>query len=188
MKPYDVGLICGRFQMMHKGHEKLIDTGLLLCDKLLIFVGSSQLSGTERNPFSVETRIRMLKEVYGDNPNVMIYGLADLSKEDGISPVWGKYLLENARKYLHKDPDIMIYGNDESRSSWFQREDLKNTSELIINRAQLTVSATMTRQFMAEDNKEEWMKCVNPKLYPLYDDIRAELMEVDYYKTLYQEA
>lgn len=38
MKPYDVGLICGRFQTFHKGHEKLIDTGLLLCDRLLIFI------------------------------------------------------------------------------------------------------------------------------------------------------
>lgn len=36
MKPYDVGLICGRFQTFHKGHEKLVDTGLMLCDRLLI--------------------------------------------------------------------------------------------------------------------------------------------------------
>ena len=35
MKPYDVGLVCGRFQTFHKGHEKLIDTGLLLCDRML---------------------------------------------------------------------------------------------------------------------------------------------------------
>lgn len=33
MKPYDVGLVCGRFQTFHKGHEKLVDTGLLLLAK-----------------------------------------------------------------------------------------------------------------------------------------------------------
>ena len=109
MKPYDVGLICGRFQTLHKGHEKLIDTGLLLCDRLLILVGSSQLSGTERNPLNIETRIRMLREVYGDSPNIMIYGLADLSKEDDISPDWGKYLLENAKRYIHKNPEISCH-------------------------------------------------------------------------------
>ena len=49
MKPYDVGLVCGRFQTFHKGHEKLVDTGLLLCDRLLILIGSAQESGTERN-------------------------------------------------------------------------------------------------------------------------------------------
>ena len=24
-KPYDVGLVCGRFQTFHKGHEKLVE-------------------------------------------------------------------------------------------------------------------------------------------------------------------
>jgi cytidyltransferase-like protein len=182
LKPYDVGLVCGRFQTLHKGHEKLIDTGLLLCDRLLILVGSSQLSGTERNPLNIETRIRMLREVYGNSPNIMIYGLADLSNEDDISPEWGKYLLESAKRYIHKNPDIMIYGNDESRSAWFQKEDLKNTAELIINRTQLPISATMMRKYMADDEREKWMECVNPRLHKLYDEIRAELMEVKFYK------
>ena len=26
MNPYDVGLICGRFQTLHKGHVKLFET------------------------------------------------------------------------------------------------------------------------------------------------------------------
>ena len=39
MKPYDSGVIVGRFQNLHKGHERLIDTGLLLCDRLLILIG-----------------------------------------------------------------------------------------------------------------------------------------------------
>lgn len=37
-KPYDVGFICGRFQTFHKGHEKLVETGLMLCDRLLILL------------------------------------------------------------------------------------------------------------------------------------------------------
>lgn len=42
MKPYDVGLICGRFQTFHKGHESLVETGLKLCDRVLILIGSAQ--------------------------------------------------------------------------------------------------------------------------------------------------
>ena len=63
-KPYDVGLIVGRFQMLHNGHEKLFNTANKLCDRLLIFVGSAQEMGTIRNPFDVNTRIEMIKEVY----------------------------------------------------------------------------------------------------------------------------
>ena len=132
MKPYDVGLICGRFQTFHKGHEKLIDTGLMLCDRLLILIGSSQECGTERNPLNITTREKMLKTVYGNSNNIMIYGLADLTNENDIRPEWGRYLLNNVDRYIYKNPEVMIYGNDESRSQWFDKSDLKNTTELII--------------------------------------------------------
>lgn len=181
MKPYDVGLICGRFQTFHKGHEKLIETGLMLCDRLLILIGSSQESGTERNPLNINTRTKMIKMIYGDDPNIMIYGLPDLTNENDIRPEWGRYLLYHADRYIYKNPELMIYGNDESRSNWFAKEDLRNTTELIINRGELPISATMLRQYMVEDNRKAWMALVNPKLHKMYDEIRAELMTVDYY-------
>lgn len=185
MKPYDVGLICGRFQTFHKGHEKLVETGLLLCDRLLIFIGSAQECGTERNPFNINTRTKMLRMVYGDNSNIMIYGLSDLTDENDIRPEWGQYLLWNAERYIYKNPELMIYGNDESRSKWFDKEDLKNTAELIVNRADLPISATTVRQYMLFDNRKEWMRCVNPKLHKMYDELRAELLSVPYYKNIY---
>ena len=61
MNPYDVGRVCGSFQTFHKGHEKLIDTGLLLCDRILILVGSAQECGTVLNPLNVNTRFRMIR-------------------------------------------------------------------------------------------------------------------------------
>jgi cytidyltransferase-like protein len=182
MKPYDVELICGRFQTFHKGHEKLVDTGLMLCDRLLILIGSAQECGTERNPLNINTRTKMLKEIYGDNPNIMIYGLADMTDEDDIRPEWGRYLLDNVDRYIYKNPEVMIYGNDESRSQWFDKKDLANTTELIINRAELPISATMLRQLMVADSRKEWMKWVNPKLHKMYDELRRELMSVDFYK------
>ena len=182
IKPYDVGLICGRFQTFHKGHEKLVDTGLMLCDRLLILIGSAQECGTERNPLNINTRTKMLKEIYGDNPNIMIYGLADMTDEDDIRPEWGRYLLDNVDRYIYKNPEVMIYGNDESRSQWFDKKDLANTTEMIINRAELPISATMLRQLMVADSRKEWMKWVNPKLHKMYDELRRELMSVDFYK------
>jgi len=38
---FNYGLIVGRFQHIHIGHEKLINIGLKLCDKLLVFIGSA---------------------------------------------------------------------------------------------------------------------------------------------------
>lgn len=187
MKPYDIGFICGRFQTFHKGHEKLIDTGLMLCDRLLIFIGSSQEDGTERNPFNITTRERMLKSVYGDRDNIMIYGLPDLTNENDITLAWGKYLLDKIDKYIYKKPEIMIYGNDESRSAWFSKDNLSNMTELIINRSDLPISATMVRDLMIRDKRKAWMSFVNPKLHKMYDELRMQLMSVEWYNKKYDE-
>lgn len=182
-KPYDVGLICGRFQTFHKGHEKLAETGLRLCDRLLFLVGSAQESCTERNPYNVATRIEMIKKVY-PYEEVMVYALSDLTNENDICPEWGQYLLQHVHQIIYKNPEIMIYVNDESRSGWFDKKDLKNTTELIINRAELPISATQLRMLMLEDKREEWMTLVNPKLHSMYDRLRSELIAVPYYRNL----
>lgn len=182
-RPYDSGLLVGRFQTFHKGHQSLVETGLKLCDRMIILVGSAQECGTERNPFNIATRIEVIKSIY-DDERVRVYALSDLTDENDIRPEWGRYVLDNIDRYLHKAPELMIYGNDESRSRWFDPEDIKDTSEFIVPRSRLPVSATMLRKIMVEDRRKEWMQWVDPKLHKLYDRLRGELMEVDFYKNM----
>lgn len=180
-KPYDVGVICGRFQTFHIGHESLVDTALKLCDRVLILVGSSQECGTERNPLNIDTRIRMLRTIYGDDSSIIIKGISDLTNENDIRPEWGRYLLDNIDRYIYKTPELMIYGNDESRSKWFDPEDIKDVTEIIVSRGKIPISATQVRALMVIDNRREWQKWVNPKLHKMYDEIRRELMSVPFY-------
>lgn len=179
---FDTGLIVGRFQTFHKGHQSLIETGLKLCDRVIIFVGSAQESGTERNPFNITTRVNVIREVYPDKDRVFIYALPDLTSENDITPDWGRFVLENVDRFIFKAPELMIYGNDEARSRWFDPEDIKDTAEFIIPRSRLPISATMLRQLMVNDNRREWMKWVDPKLHKMYDQLRAELMNVPFYR------
>ena len=180
-KPYDVGVICGRFQTFHIGHESLVDTALKLCDRVLILIGSSQECGTERNPLNIDTRIRMLRAIYGNDDSIIIKGLSDLTNENDIRPEWGRYLLDNIDRYIYKTPELMIYGNDESRSRWFDPEDIKDVTEIIVSRGKIPISATQVRALMVADNRREWQKWVNPKLHKMYDEIRRELMSVPFY-------
>ena len=55
-KPFRLGLVVGRFQALHTGHEDMISRAIALCDRVGIFVGSSQESGTFQNPFSYDLR------------------------------------------------------------------------------------------------------------------------------------
>ena len=80
MKKYNLGLICGRFGPIHKGHQSIINTSIERCDKTLIFVGSAQESGTLRNPFSADFRTDLIRKVFPDKNKVQIADetLADL--------------------------------------------------------------------------------------------------------------
>lgn len=179
-KPYDCAFLCGRFQLMHKGHEELVNTALKMCDRILILVGSSQEVGTQRNPFDIETRISMIKEIYLQD-NVVVKPLSDLTNEDDITPEWGKYVIENIKRYIYKTPELMIYGNDEARSKWFDTDDIKDITEIIVPRSRLPISATMLRQALLEDDKETWFKYHNSRLHKYYDSIRGQLLACPYY-------
>lgn len=181
-RPYDSGLLVGRFQTFHKGHESLLEAGLNLCDRMVVLVGSAQESGTLRNPYGISTRMEAIREIYPDKDRVMIHALADLTHEDDITTEWGRYVLNNIHRYLYKAPELMIYGNDEARSRWFDPEDIKDTSEFIVPRSRLPISATMLREMMVNDQREEWMKWVNPRLHKMYDRLRSELLAVEAYR------
>lgn len=183
-KPYKTGFIIGRFQTFTKGHEKLVDTGLQLCDKVLVIIGSSQESGTIRNPFNSKCRYEMISKIYGkDNPNLDITALPDLTDENDISYEWGSYLMNNVKEILGCKPDVMIYGNDESRSGWFSKEELSNITEIIINRnsEDCPISATYLRELMIKNDYNEWKKWTNEKIHPLYESLRNTLLKIESY-------
>lgn len=185
-KPYDCAFLCGRFQIFHKGHEELVNTALKMCDRILILVGSSQEVGTKRNPFDIETRIRMIKEVFPQD-NIVVKPLSDLTNEDDITEEWGEYVIKNIKYHIYKTPELMIYGNDECRSRWFNKESIKDVTEIVISRSKLPISATMLRQCLISNDKETWFKYHNPRLHKYYDQLRGQLLATEPYAKDYQD-
>ena len=97
MNVFSTGVLVGRFQHIHIGHEKLINIGLSLCDKLLVFVGSADKIGTIRNPYEVEYRIELISRLYKkeiDEGRLIIKPINDLTNENDLTPCLGKYVIE----------------------------------------------------------------------------------------------
>jgi len=188
MKPYDVGLVVGRFQHFHIGHRSLVENAFKLCDRVLILVGSAQESGTLRNPYLPSTRIDVIREIYGhDNSVLQVKELNDLTNENDITPDWGKYVLKNVKTHIRKEPSLMVYGNDEFRSRWFAPEDIENTAELVIPRSRIPISATQLRDALVRDDFEYWSKFVDDKTHKMYDRLRSELLSTEPYREIYEQ-
>ena len=181
MKAFDLAMFCGRFQHVHIGHEHVINTALKIADRALILVGSAQEIGTLRNPFDIQTRMEMLREIYPQS-EVVIKPLPDLTHEDDITFDWGEYVLDNVKLHARKKPEVFIYGNDESRSKWFNPASIKDITEIIVSRSKIDISATKMREFLINDDAENWYAYSNPRLHKHYDRLRRELLSAAAYR------
>lgn len=183
-KTFETSLILGRFNHIHNGHKMLIDMSRKISKKTLILIGSSNKSGTLRNPYNVKLRKEIIEKIYGNEEDIIIAELADLTNENDITFEWGRYLLNNAEKIIGQKPDLMIYGKDESRKGWFYEEDIKNISEIVVSRDKIQISATKLREYLVHGNFEEWSKFVPKEIHDEFDILREELLKVDEYKNM----
>jgi nicotinamide-nucleotide adenylyltransferase len=103
---YRIALIVGRFQPFHKGHLYLIKKALKISDKIVIAIGSANLSD-KNNPLDFETRKKIIKAVaYKEKIEEKIIKIVPL--DDFFDD---KKWLENLREKVG-DFDVAMGNND----------------------------------------------------------------------------
>lgn len=166
-KPFSLGILVGRFQTIHTGHEQMIRTALSLCDQVGVFVGSSQESGTANNPFPYGIRKELLNLLFGES--IRVFPLPDIGV--GNNGTWGEYVLQNVRKNYGFFPDLLISGKEARRINWFDGVEDIHISELYIPKT-IHISASQMRSFFLRDDRESWQKYTSPVLWDQYDNLR----------------
>lgn len=167
-KPFSLGILVGRFQTIHTGHEQMIRTALALCGRVGIFVGSSQESGTANNPFPYATREQLLSLLFGEQ--IQVFPLPDIGV--GNNGTWGEYVLENVKKQYGAYPDLLISGKETRRINWFDGVGDVDISELYIPKT-IHISASQMRSFFIQGDRESWQRYTNPILWSQYDTLRG---------------
>ncbi len=170
-KAYELGLMVGRFQTLHAGHIDMIETALKVSDKVGIFVGSAQESGTAKNPFSYELRKEMLERIFGER--IIVKPLPDIGV--GNNSRWGDYVLKMTRESFGRLPDVVVSGKESRRSTWYDGEDGENIAELLVPK-RISISATEMREFLTEDREDEWKRYADERLHPMYEKLREAML------------
>lgn len=91
-----IALAVMRLQPLHEGHRILIDRMFAECDEVVIAIGSTQESGTAKNPYTYEERRAMVLEAYPGRDNLHILPLVDIgarSKQEWIDYLLGELAL-----------------------------------------------------------------------------------------------
>ncbi len=75
-------LIIGRFQPFHNGHLEVIRTIAKQCDRLIVGIGSAQLSHTFDNPFTAGERHLMISRALHDDgmENFFLVPMVDVNR------------------------------------------------------------------------------------------------------------
>jgi len=96
MKPYQLGVVVGRFQVdeLHKAHKALIDKAFDECAHVLVFVGTTVVRDSKKNPLDFLTRFQMLRNEYR-NEFISILPIADMAD----SKAWDATLDDKIKEY-----------------------------------------------------------------------------------------
>lgn len=141
MKKYKTGVVLGRFEPLHRGHVHVIEEALILCEKVLVLIGSSQERRTPCNPFSYEERENFFRKVFQDK--ILIAPLKDIGV--GNVPAWGDYIFAEAEKLLG-EIDALILGGERKNLLWLSEEKKKGVALVEVSRLEIPYSATMIRE------------------------------------------
>ena len=185
-----VGLMVGRFQPLHDGHCKIINKMIQDCETAIVCLGSAQKSRELHDPWTVEERMQMIKNVYGAYNNkgeyvgcrVKIVPLNDLGAANPEQ--WTDYIFEKLAKLGLPEP-MDYYTGSYQDSLWYNKRfsvdwgDDNTTKHLhILDRTLgLTTSATEIRGFLSLRSLE-WKKYIPAVNHSLVESTYPEEFKV----------
>lgn len=106
-----IGLFVGRFQPFHIGHQLVLQGMVKVCKKVIVVIGSSQESGTEKNPFTLEERKEMMQRALQAENIIPVYDVSFIPIPDHEDDeTWTQSVLEAApevTKVWCGNPDTM---------------------------------------------------------------------------------
>jgi cytidyltransferase-like protein len=106
-----VALVVGRMQPLHLGHARIIERALAECGLLVLVLGSAQLSGVVRHPFSVEERMGMLHAWLGDRAErVRFVPLKDINSLEDTDE-WVDWVLKKIQGMKLRSPTDYYTGS-----------------------------------------------------------------------------
>ena len=138
-----IALFVGRFQPFHIGHLDALMQIQEKYDLIKLGIGSAKVSGTDKNPFDIEARKKMIESIIPKlKSKIEIYEIPDINDDKR----WVSYVKE-----IVGDFDIVYSGNDYVLEL-FSRENIPTKKQTF----NIDINATRIREMIrkGEDYSE----------------------------------
>lgn len=175
--PFKCGLIVGRFQGFHIGHEDMIRKALMMCDKVCVYIGSSQESGTKHNPFDYADRYDAIYRVFEaefEDGRLFIEPLPDANV--GNNSKWGDYVISSCIESFCEVPDLIVTAQESCRVDWF--ENYRDSIASVAIPKAIDIHGTDIRRLLREGKFNEWMHVTPQELWYKYNEYRNTILQI----------
>lgn len=162
-KSFNLGLVVGRFEPIHLGHEKLIDIALRACRKTALLVTYNEPD--KNNPFSSDYIMHLIHKIYADQIKNGELQVIPFKNDIAFDEKYGEKILATVKGHFSENPDFIVYGSDKNISKCFCRDAVKRLFEVKVNRDDFHISATDIREALSENNIEFVKKYIDPKIH-----------------------
>jgi len=166
----NVGVYVGRFNPIHKGHQRAIDKMLFnhALRHSLLFVGSANAPLSLRNLFSYKERKDFIKAIY---PDLMVLPLADQDSDED----WFESLIDMVEVAFPFYHQINLYCGDLIDIANFPHND-KITIQVVDRYQEQVYSATEVRQHIMGDNMKKLKELIDSRIvFDVYARGRSRL-------------
>ena len=116
-----VGVVIGRFQPFHRGHEQLINRALVESELTLVVIGSAGRASDVRNPWSELDRVAMLSSLFHTSEKPGEGRLAWVSVNDHLydDNAWLRELKIKLNGQIRPEDRITLFGHDKDESTFY---------------------------------------------------------------------
>ena len=132
-----IALFPGTFDPFTTGHESLVKRGLTIMDEIVIAIG---INDSKKSFFSFDKRIKMITDLYADNPRVTVESYNTLTV-DFANKIGANYILRGIRSVIDFEYEKSIADMNRTISKI-------ETFVLFTEPALTHISSTLVRQLL----------------------------------------
>lgn len=169
-KKFNLGMVVGRFEPIHLGHEKIIDISLNSCNKTALLVTYNKQD--KNNPYPFEYVIHLINKIYSDEIKNGKLEVIPFKNDIEFNEKYGEKLINTVNNVFLQNPDFIVYGSDKSISKCFDKNLRENLFEIKVNRDEYNISATDIRNALQNNNMEFVKNNIDPKIYDEIENLK----------------
>lgn len=163
-KQYRLGVIAGNFQVLHLGHQQLINKALSLCNMVCVLVFNDGEKRTRTSPFSFKEIEKRIRRIYGKSLKIISVEVSRRTENIRLNET----VFHLIEKEIGSYPDVIFSVKEQRKDSWMSDFPI---TEIYIPKT-INISSSTLKYLLYRDNKAKWKEYIDERFWRDYKHMK----------------